>query len=203
MRTIGLLLVALGFCAPPATMAQDVWVDRFEVWGGIGGWARGPGDELPRGMRAGFALHKDADDGPTLGIEALTGRYRPEGARRAVTEYGLSVSARWRMAAADAAHPYLQGRLGWHRRSGSGSRSDTHQDALAFGPEAGWIVPVSDVVRVLVGLDVAALWYADAQADSRPVPDTGGLGLRWGLRFGLNLGTPFDAGGGSGRRGPG
>ncbi len=184
----------LAFSVPAHAVGQTEWVDRFEVWVGAGGWADGPGSELPTGFRSGVALKSEAGAGLPLGLEGIYGRYQPRGTRRIVAEYGANLTIQWKGGSAAEDHLFLLGRVGWHRRSGSDEQTDIAQDALAIGPEVGWAWPLSDVVRLLLGLDAGVLWYADARDGSRSVPDSGGLALRWGLRLGINLGTPFGAG---------
>ncbi len=187
---------------PGAGGAQDHVVEGLELWGGAGAWASGPGSDLPAGPRFGLAAFGASTPRRHFALEVVYGRFTPDGTRRVVSEFGVALAARWALGNPDRPHPFLQIRAGLHRLDGSATGPDPTQDALALGPELGVVVPMSERLGLLAGLDAAWQWSRDRRGDSGVIPGTGGHALRWGLRLGLTLRTAVDAGG-EARGGPG
>lgn len=188
------LMVLFAALGPEEGSAQQSVIDGLELWAGTGAWATGPGHELPVGVRFGVAAFGASSPRRHFALELVYGRYTPDGTRRLVSEFGVAVAARWALAERDRTHPFLQIRSGLGRRKGSATRSDPTQDAFVLGPEVGVVVPVSERLELLAGVDATWHWSADVRQDTGVVSDTGGHGLRWGLRIGLTLRTALDTG---------
>lgn len=111
-----------------------------------------------------------------------------------MTESGLSVGARFDLEPTKGWVPYVQGRIGYHRLSGTGAGSEASQTGLAAGPEVGVERQVSPTVRLLGALEGTWIWYGDV-AGAEGAAGSGGYAFRFGLRVGVSLRRPPEPGG--------
>jgi hypothetical protein len=194
-----LLVVALVSppVAPALLAAQENVVDGIEVWSGLGGWASGPGGDLPAGWRIGLAVGGAWTEGRSVALEALYGHHAPEGRNLTAYEVGVGLLARQVLARSGRTDLFVQARAGWSRRSGDGQRAGLTQDAVALGSAIGADRTLSDRVGLIAALSGTALWHGSERLDGRSIPDSGGFGTRWGLRIGVRIRTAVDAGAGT------
>lgn len=203
-----LLLSLLAVAAVPAAVApaplagQESVVDGIEAWSGLGGWASGPGSDLPTGWRIGLAVGGAWTEGRSVALEALYGHHAPEGRNLTAYEVGVGLLARQVVARSGRTDLFIQARAGWSRRSGDGQRAGLTQDAVALGSAIGADRTLSDRVGLIAALSGTALWHGSERLDGRSIPDSGGFGTRWGVRIGVRIRTEVDAGAGT-RGGPG
>ena len=187
MRTTALVvLLPLLVAAAPAAGQSDVF-EGGELWLGVASWTGRQSDRFRPGFRGILALSAEAAPGRRVLLEGLYGRFSPRSDGTPVAESGVSVAARLELEPTRGWVPYLQGRVGYHRLSGTGAGSGTNQTGLLLGPEIGAERPLSPSARLLGAFEAAWIWYGDVGGGEEGTAGTGGYALRFGLRLGVSL----------------
>ena len=186
----GATALVLGLSMPGAATpvaAQSEVFEGGELWLGLGAWAGRHSDLFRPGFRGQLALSAEAAPRRRVLLEGLYGRFAPRSDGTPVAESGVSVAARLELEPTRGWVPYLQGRVGYHRLSGTGAGSGASQTGLLLGPEVGAERRLSDSARLMGALEAAWIWYGDVGGGEDGTAGTGGYALRFGVKVGVSL----------------
>jgi hypothetical protein len=172
--------------ASPVAAQSDLF-EGGELWLGLGAWSGRQAELFRPGLRALLALSAEAAPNQRVLLEGLYGRFSPRSGGTAVTESGVSVAARFELDPTRGWVPYLQGRVGYHRLSGTGAGSGATQTGLLLGPEVGVERAISASASLLGAVEAAWVWYGDVVGRQDGTSGTGGYAFRFGLRVGVSL----------------
>ena len=182
---VALLVPVPGGSAPVA--AQADLFDGGEISLGVGIWTGRQADLFSPGFRGLLALTAEAAPKRRVLLEVLYGRFSPRAEGTAVTESSVRVAARFELEPTRGWLPYVQGRVGYHRLSGTGAGSGATQTGLLLGPEIGAEWPISDRARLMGAVEGAWIWYGDVGGSDDGTSGTGGYALRLGFRIGVSF----------------
>jgi hypothetical protein len=186
VATFVVLLLPIPWGSAPGAAQQDLF-EGAEVSLGVGVWTGRQADLFRPGFRALLALAAEAAPRRRVLLEALYGRFSPRSEGTVVTESSVRVAARLELEPTRGWVPYLQGRVGYHRLSGTGAGSGATQTGLLLGPEVGAEWPISDHARLMGAVEGAWIWYGDVGGSEDGASGTGGYALRFGVRIGVSF----------------
>lgn len=184
--TVVVLLLPVPGGSSPGAAQQDLF-EGGELSLGVGGWTGRQADLFRPGFRGLLALAAEASPRQRVLLEVLYGRFSPRSEGTAVTESSVRVAARFQLEPTRGWVPYLQGRVGYHRLSGTGAGSGATQTGLLLGPEVGAEWPLSNHARLIGAIEGAWIWYGDVGGSEDGTSGTGGYALRFGVRIGVSF----------------
>jgi len=187
--TLIMLVLPLSLSAQPSRPGGRM----LEVWGGSYAWSGEDVEGFDPGWQMGISLLPRTPGGVDFGVEGMAGRFDASSTESA-WEFGVNVLLRWAMGPRDRTHPFLQGRLGWHRVSAEVVGVKLRQDGFSLGPEVGLVIPVFGRSGIVLAAGGSWQQYGNAALFASPdgnptVGDIRGNAFRYGGRIGWVLGV--------------